>query len=115
MSYKVKFTDTAIYDLNNIVYYIFQESHDIKIAINFVEELKNKTKILELFPESGSIPNDRTLKAQNFRFIIHKEYCIFYHFIFQENTSYILSIFNAKRDYSKVMLNFINNWNFKNI
>lgn len=107
MSFKVKFTDTAKEDLRNIAFYIAEQSGDKKTAINFVNELREKTKILESFPECGAIPEDRIMKNLDYRFLVHKEYLIFYHFKKQENTSNILSIFNAKRDYSRVMRKFI--------
>jgi plasmid stabilization system protein ParE len=107
MSFKVKFTDTAKEDLRDIATYIAEQSKDKKIAINFVNELREKTKILESFPESGAFPDDRIMKNSDYRFLVHKEYLIFYHYVPKDCTSYILSIFNAKRDYSRVMRRFI--------
>ena len=107
MSFKVKFTDTAKEDLRDIATYIAEQSKDKRIAINFVNELREKTKILESFPESGAIPDDRIMKNSDYRFLVHKEYLIFYHYIPNDHTSYVLSIFNAKRDYSRVMRKFI--------
>ena len=107
MSFKIKFTDTAKDDLRNIATYIAEQAKDKKIAINFVNELREKTKILETFPESGAIPDDRIMKNFDYRFLVHKEYLIFYHYIPKDNTSYILAVFNAKRDYSRVMRKFI--------
>ena len=107
MSFKVKFTDTAKEDLHNIATYIFEQSKDKQIAINFVNELRENTKKLEPFPECGAIPDDRIMKNSNYRFLVYKEYLIFYHYISENYTSYILSIFNAKRDYSRVIKKFI--------
>lgn len=107
MSFRVKFTDTAKEDLRNIATYIAERSKDRTIAINLVNELREKTKSLESFPECGAIPDDRIMKNSDYRFLVHKEYLIFYHYVAQDSTSYILSIFNAKRDYSRVMRRFI--------
>ena len=98
MSFKVKFADTDKEDLRNIATYIAEQSKDRTIAINFVNELREKTKILEQFPESGAIPDDRTMKSFGYRFLVHKEYLIFYHFEQKENISYILAVFNTKKD-----------------
>lgn len=103
MSFKVKFTDTAKEDLRDIATYIAEQSKDKKIAINFVNKLREKTKILESFPESGAVPDDRIMKNFDYRFLVHNEYLIFYHYISKDGASYILAIFNAKRDYSRVM------------
>ena len=107
MNFKIKFTDTAKEDLRNIATYIADQAKDKNIAINFVNELREKTKILETFPESGAIPDDRIMKNSDYRFLVHKEHLIFYNYIPKDNTSYILAVFNAKRDYSRVMRKFI--------
>lgn len=107
MSFQVKFTDTAKEDLRNIATYIAEQSGEKNEAIRFVNALREKTKILEAFPESGAIPDDRVMKNLNYRFLVHGEYLIFYHFDSPEKISYIMAIFNAKRDYSRVMRKFV--------
>lgn len=103
----VKMTETAKADLRQIAFYIADQSKDKNIAIRFVGELQDKCKILESFPESGSIPKDRVLMSNGHRFLVHKEYLIFYLYKKEENTVYVMAIFNAKRDYMKVMKKFI--------
>ena len=49
MSYTIRFTDTAKDDLKNIAVYIAEQSKDKSIAVNFVNELREKTKILASF------------------------------------------------------------------
>ena len=61
----------------------------------------------ETFPESGSIPDDRILKSAEFRFLVYKEYLIFYQYDKKENAVYLLAFFNAKRDYTRVMRRFV--------
>lgn len=103
----IKFTDTAKSDLREIAFYIAEQSKDKEIAKRFVEELRERCKILENFPESGSIPRDRVLKSNGYRFLVHKDYLIFYSYNKNENTAYILAVFNSKRDYFRVMKKFI--------
>lgn len=107
MSCHIKFTDTAKSDLREIAFYIAEQSKDKEIAKRFVEELRERCKILENFPESGSIPRDRVLKSNGYRFLVHKDYLIFYSYSKNENTAYILAVFNSKRDYFRVMKKFI--------
>ena len=107
MSYKVKFTDTAKEDLLNIATYIAEQSKDKATAIRFVNELRERTKQLELFPESGFLPDDRVMKSAGYRFLLHKEYLIFYYFESEESTSYILAVFNEKRDYTRFLRKFV--------
>ena len=107
MNCQVKFTATAKEDLRGIAYYIAEQSKDKEIAARFVKQLQEKCKILEEFPESGAIPKDRVMMSAGYRFLVHQEYLIFYNYEKAENTAYILAVFNAKRDYMRVMKRFL--------
>lgn len=107
MSCLVKFTVTAVDDLRGIAFYIAEQSKDKGIAAAFVKELREKCKVLEKFPESGAIPKDRILMSAGYRFLVHKEYLIFYNYVKDENTAYVLAVFNSKRDYMRVMKKFL--------
>lgn len=107
MSCQIIFTDTAKLDLREIAMYIAERAKDRNIAIRFVKELQNETKILEAFPESGAIPRDRILKSSGYRFLSHKDYILFYLYEKLENKVYIMAVFNGKRDYMRVMKKFL--------
>lgn len=100
---KIVFTDTAKSDLRNIALYLADLSKDKNLAIRFVKELREKTRILEQFPESGAIPADRVLKSSGYRFLVHKNYLLFYLYEKEANTVYVMAIFNGKRDYLRFM------------
>lgn len=105
MNCKVVFTDTAKSDLRDIAVYLADLSKDKNLAIRFVRELQGKTRILEQFPESGTIPRDRVLKSSGYRFLVYKDY--FYLYEKEANTAYVMAIFNGKRDYMRVMKKFL--------
>ena len=107
MSCRLEFTDTAKQDLREIAFYIAEQSKEKTVAIRFVTELQDKCKILENFPESGAIPKDRMMKSAGHRFVVHGDYLIFYKYEASEKVAYILAVFNAKRDYMKIMRKFI--------
>ena len=107
MNCRILFTDTAKSDLRGIAVYLADLSKDKNLAIRFVKELQEKTKILEQFPESGAIPRDRVLKSNGYRFLAHKDYLIFYLYEKSENTAHIMAVFNGKRDYMRVMKKFL--------
>ena len=107
MSCQIIFTDTAKSDLRDIATYIADMSKDKNLAIRFVKELQERAKILEQFPESGAIPRDRVLKSTGYRFLVHKEYLLFYLYEKEENKVYVMAIFNGKRDYMRVMKKFL--------
>lgn len=107
MNCQIEFTDTAKADLREIAIHIAEFSKDRNLAIRFVKELQEKTKILEQFPESGAIPRDRVLKSSGYRFLSHKDYLIFYSYEKAENKVYIVAVFNGKRDYIRVMKKYL--------
>ena len=107
MNSQVVITDTARSDLRDIALYLADLSKDKNLAIRFVKELQEKTKILELFPESGAIPRDRVLKSNGYRFLSHKDYLLFYHYDKETNIVYVMAIFNGKRDYMRVMKKYL--------
>ena len=107
MNCRVELTATAKEDLRSIALYIAEQSQDKKIAAGFVKQLHETCKILEDFPESGAIPKDRVMMSAGYRFLVHKDYLIFYNYEKDKNTAYILAVFNAKRDYMRVMKKFL--------
>ena len=107
MNSQVVITDTARSDLRDIALYLADLSKDKNLAIRFVKELQEKTKILELFPESGAIPRDRVLKSNGYRFLSRKDYLLFYQYDKERNIVYVMAIFNGKRDYMRVMKKYL--------
>ena len=107
MNTQIVITDTAKSDLRDIALYLAELSKDRSLAIRFVKELQEKTKTLEQFPESGSIPRDRVLKSNGYRFLPHKEYLMFYQYNMETNTVYVMAIFDGKRDYMRVMKKYL--------
>lgn len=107
MNCKIVFTDTAKSDLREIAFNLAELTKDKKLAIRFVNEIQKQASVLEQFPESGAIPRDRILKSNGYRFLTHKDYLLFYFYAKEENTAYIVAIFNGKRDYMRVMKKFL--------
>jgi toxin ParE1/3/4 len=107
MSYRIKFTETAKEDLREIAFYIAEQSKDREIAKRFVGELREKCKMLDTFPEGGAVPRDRVLRSEGYRFLVHKDYLIFYTVEQENQTVYVRAIFNGKKDYMRVMKKFI--------
>ena len=107
MSYTVRLTDTAKQDLREIAFWIAEQSKDIEIAKLFIGELRDVCKKLDTFPNAGGIPKDRVIRSAGYRFTVHKEYLIFYLVDEKEKQVNIMAIFNAKKDYMRVMKKFI--------
>ena len=107
MNCRILVTDTAKTDLRDIAVYIADLSKDKNLAIRFVKELQEKTKILEQFPENGATPRDRVLKSNGYRFLVHKDYLIFYLYEKSENTAHIMAVGGRKHDYLCIMKKFL--------
>ena len=107
MSYTVRLTDTARQDLREIAFWIADQSKDSEIAKRFVEELRTECKKLDTFSYAGAFPKDRILKSVDYRFMVHREYLIFYLVDEEEKQVNIMAIFNSRKDYMRVMKNFI--------
>lgn len=103
MSYQVLFTATAKQDLREIALNIADISKNTDIAVDFVNGLQKKCDQLIDFPESGALPNDRVLRSLGYRFLIYKDYLMFYTVDQESETVYIQAAFNAKRDYIRAL------------
>lgn len=103
MKYQIEFTDTAKSDLRNIAIYIAEQAKDKEIAKKFVKELSEQCLTLTDFPQMGATPKDRMLVSYGYRFLVHKEYLIFYSVDEPTEKVYIQAVFNAKKDYTRVL------------
>ena len=86
MSYQVRITETAKQDLR---------------------ELRDQCNRLMDFPQGGALAKDRILRSFDFRYILHKDYLIFYSIDEAQKIVSVLAIFNSKKDYLRVMRKFI--------
>ena len=105
--YHVVLTETAKQDLREIVFYLSEKSEDKNSAKKFVNELRDQTGQLILFPESGALPKDRILKSLGYRFLVHKDYLLFYLVDEPKETVNVTAVFNGKKDYMRVIKRFL--------
>ena len=103
MSYTVRFTETAKNDLQEIAFYIADQSKEPEIAKAFVLELRETCKRLTELPNQGALPKDRILRSMGYRYLSHKGYLLFYQVNEHEKTVDIMAIFQEKQDYFRVM------------
>ncbi|MCQ2429363.1 MAG: type II toxin-antitoxin system RelE/ParE family toxin [Clostridia bacterium] len=103
MNYQVKLTETAVNDLLDILFSGAELSGSRDIARKFVEELRENVISLSTFPERGAVPHDRVLTAQEYRFLVHKEYLILYTVDKDAAVVYVQAILNGMRDYPKIL------------
>ncbi len=107
MKYKVIIAETAKQDLKDISFWIAYKSRDVNIAKKFINELREHIRKLNMFPQSGAIPDDPVIRSAGFRFIVHKNYLIFYSIEETEKAVRIMAVFNSRQDYMRVISKFI--------
>ena len=100
-------TETAKVHLRDIAVYIAEQSKDGEIAKKFVKELETVCNTLGEFTDIGANPDDRLLLNMGYKYLIHKDYLIFYTVEQAEKTVYIQAVFNAKRDYTRFLRQFV--------
>jgi toxin ParE1/3/4 len=91
--YQVKLTQQAQDDLEQIYYYIADDS--INNAANFVLQLEEKIYSLEAFPDRNPLISENEFFGTDYRHLIHKKYRIVYRIV--EKSVYILRIFHGAK------------------
>ena len=97
MKYNIIYTDKAKDNLRKISDYIISNTNDKSVASNFILEIEKQVNVLEEFPFSGFYPKNRPLRGLGYRYLVYKEYLIFY--IVKDKDVYISTVINSKLDY----------------
>ena len=75
MAYAVKNTDKYDDEIFEIVLHIATASGDRKTALDYLDEIQERTMMLAEFPESGSLPRNATLRKQGYRVLVVAKQC----------------------------------------
>lgn len=107
-----KYTEKAIEDLNQIVYYISEKLSNKKAASDFLEELESTIGVLTSFPKSGTLVKNNYLSDSNVRFSVANNYTLYYYSDYEKLTIIILRIIYGRRDpdfiYGQLKAHFLN-------
>lgn len=102
-AYKLEVTAVAKQNYSDIALNIYEQSKSVDVAVKFVRRLQSDIERLRDFPEIGAFPKDRILLAAGYRYLVCGEYLTFYTIDETAKKVYILAIFNAKEDYTRVL------------
>lgn len=91
--YQVNLTQQAQNDLEQIFYYIANDS--INNAENFVLQLEEKVYSLEVFPDRNPLIPENEFFGTAYRHLIYKKYRIIYRIV--EKSVFILRIFHGAK------------------
>ena len=103
MKYKVLRSGYAENQLSDILRYITYLTGDTKSAIDFLDAVDEARKQLEDFPESGINPRDPSIKRCGYRYLIVKNYYLFYKVNHISKTVTIHAVIYGKADYKHLL------------
>ena len=93
-----KYTNKAIEDLDQIVYYIAEKLANKIAASDFLDELESTIGVLTFFPKSGTLVKNNYLSDANVRFSLINNYTLYYYPDYEKQTIIILRIIYGRRD-----------------
>jgi len=105
-NYEVLWTEEASLDLENIIGYIYEESHDIAKEVYLA--IKEHCSTLEHFPMRGRVvPEMQTLGILDYRELIYQRWRIMY--TIEAQNVYLLLIIDSRQDMQEQLVTrFIN-------
>lgn len=105
MKYSIYFTAKARQDLTEIAVAVYNLSKDKVVTRNVISDVKNTVTQLADFPLSGKLPIDRNLLCLGYRYLIERDYLIFYSIDKTNNRVLINTVVNGKTDYVSKIIN----------
>ena len=107
--YNVKFLQTALDDLDEIILYIARDSR--QGAINVHDKIIKAANRLKEFPMSGRLVPDEKIGKRGFRIVVVGNYLLFYKVY--DKQVVILRILHGKRDYPHLLVSFPDESNYE--
>lgn len=98
---KLYYSPEVRQDLEEIYEYIQTELSNPQAADTLITEILDAVDDLNDFPESGALLNLIIKEAPGYRYLVVKNYLIFYRF--EEHTIYVDRILYGRRNYLKIL------------
>ena len=103
MKYQVLRTAVAESQLTDILQYITRLTGDTVSALSLLDELEAAQKQLEDFPESGINPRNLAIRRCGYRFLVIKNYYLFYKVNHGKKTVTIYAVIYCRADYKHLL------------
>ena len=103
--YRVEVSESAKADMKEILSYIKDSLHNPKAASNLADLLVQEISSLSQYPHSGTPVQDRFLANYGFRFLLVKNFKVFYITIEQKDNKQvrIIRVLYARRSYENLL------------
>lgn len=98
---KIKLSEAAIADLQQVKDYITNELCNEKAAVNTVTRITKRLRILADYPQSGAPLSSIAGIETDYRFLVCGNYTAFYRF--EEQTVEVSRILYGRRDFMRIM------------
>ena len=102
-SFTLVYTDTAAFQLRDIVQYIAEASGDPQTARNWYNEAKATLSLLADQPYMGRKPRQAIIRAMGYRMLVIGNYLAFYSVSDQEKRVNIEAIVDGRREYLRLL------------
>lgn len=103
MPYIIRNTDKYDDEVFEIVLHIATSSNK-KIALDYLDDIKQRTIILADFPECGSIPRNAVLRKQGYRIlVVAKHHSVFYKINHEKKEVILYHLVDTRRNYIKLI------------
>ena len=100
MKYKVKYSKSAIRDLERVWAEVFEASKNQKITIKYLDDLMNKIEAKADYPKSGS-PLYYENGFTGYYYVVFKAYLAFYRI--ENNSMLVDRVLLGKSDYMRIL------------
>jgi len=97
--YQVRLIKIAEDDFTEIISFIAADNPDA--AETVADKIENSLELLSGNPNLGRLPRDEELRNLGYRFLIVKNYIIFY--TIEDRTIYVHRILHSARDYKSLL------------
>ena len=97
--FTVRLLRAAEEDLNDIIEYIAADNPSAAAAV--LDRIENDLRLLSQQPQLGRIPEEEDLVRMGYRFLIVRDYLIFY--TLEEKTILVHRIVHGARDYLRLL------------
>ena len=103
--YKIEISESAEADIKEILSYIKDSLHNPMAASNLADLFVQEISSLAKHPYSGTPVQDRFLANYGFRFLLVKNFKVFYITVNQKGYKQvrIIRVLYARRDYEKIL------------
>jgi plasmid stabilization system protein ParE len=102
MRYPVYWTQFAIEKLDQ-VYFYYADKVSTQLAQRIVDELIEKSLLLEEFPQTGQIEPLLLDRKEKFRYLIYKSYKLIYWINEQKERIEIINLFDCRQNPNQLM------------